>query len=92
MDGISKIAEQARKKFDDAIYRVRTGDPRTAKDVWEELLDEQDSDDGMTSGMRCVGLIKELERRGQIDPVFSRAYERIETAYQRSYYSTGEGA
>jgi hypothetical protein len=82
---IEKVAEEARKKFDDAIYRVRTGDPRTAAQVWAELREEQESDhDGMASGYRCVGLIRELERRGQIEPVFARKYEKTENAYWRS--------
>lgn len=83
-EAVDRLLEQAEKRFDDAIYRVRTGDPRRAADVWAELLAEQESEgDGMASGMRCVGLIRELERRGQVSPVFSRVYEKVETAYQR---------
>ena len=58
---------EARKKFNDAIYRTRTGDTTTATDLWDELKKAQEStEDGLVAGLRCAGIYNELERRGQI--------------------------
>lgn len=63
--GLSEIADSARKRFDDAIYRLRTGDTKTAEDLWAELKIAQSSTDA-TSAYVCMGLLNNLKRRGQI--------------------------
>lgn len=66
-ESFASIWDESRKKFDDAIYRARTGDTTTATDLWDELKEAQEStEDGLVAGLRCVGIYNELERRGQI--------------------------
>lgn len=64
---MSKVAVEAEARFDDAIYRMKTGDTRTAEQLWEELRVAQESTgDGLVSGLQCMGILNELTRRGQI--------------------------
>lgn len=67
------IKEETFKQFEDVTYRLRTGifateNDRTAADVWAELKEAQESTemDGWAAGFKCMGLVNELVRRGQI--------------------------
>ena len=62
-----KVAVEADAKFDDAIYRMKTGDKRTAAQLWDELaIAQEEEGDGLVSGLQCMGILNELTRRGQI--------------------------
>lgn len=66
-EGFSPVLEDARKKFDDAIYRIKTGETKTVDELWEELREAQESDDdGLVAGFRCTSILNQLSRRGQI--------------------------
>lgn len=62
---MAPILDEANKKFSDAIYRLKHDDKRTAEDIWTELRKAQ-NESGMGSALRCVSLLNELTRRGQI--------------------------
>lgn len=67
LDSLDLVIDDARKKFDDAIFRCRTGDKRTADQLWEELAVAQESEgDGIVNALKCVGLVNQLSRRKQI--------------------------
>lgn len=70
-EAMAPVWVEARKKFDDAIYRTRTGNTTTAAQLWDELKESQETTtNGLVSGFKCVGILSELERRGQV--VFRR--------------------
>lgn len=70
-ENMDPVWGEARKKFDDAIYRTRTGDKTTAAQLWDELKEAQESTaDGLVAGLKCTGILSQLERRGQV--VFRR--------------------
>lgn len=70
-ESMAPVWSEARKKFDDAIYRTRTGDTTTAAQLWDELKEAQENtSDGLVAGLKCTGILGELERRGQV--VFRR--------------------
>lgn len=61
------VLDDARKKFDDAIYRMKTGETKTVDELWEELRQAQETDtDGLVAGFRCTSILNQLSRRGQI--------------------------
>lgn len=61
------VLEDTRKKFDDAIFRCRTGDTKTADDLWAELAIAQEAEgDGLVTALNCVGIVNQLSRRKQI--------------------------
>lgn len=63
----ASIWDESRKKFDDAIYRARTGETKTADQLWDELGAAQEStEDGRVAGLRCASVVNQLMRRGQI--------------------------
>jgi hypothetical protein len=65
--GLDVVVNDTRKKFDDAIFRCRTGETKTAEQLWGELAVEQESKgDGMVSALKCVGILNQLTRRKQI--------------------------
>lgn len=65
---LDNLLVETKKKFDDAIYRVKTNTTKTADDLWAELKVAQNdtTTDGFTSGIKCVSILNELKRRGQI--------------------------
>lgn len=65
-ENMDPVWTEARKKFDDAIYRTRTGDTTTAAQLWDELKEAQETTDGLVGGLKCTGILNELERRGQV--------------------------
>jgi hypothetical protein len=66
-DAIAQVGEEAEKKFDDAIYRMRTGETKTADQLWDELRTAQESDcNGTVAGLNCTSILNQLARRGQI--------------------------
>jgi hypothetical protein len=66
-EAMAPVWDEARKKFDDAIYRTRTGETITAVQLWDELKDAQkETNDGLAAGRRRIGIYNQLERRGQI--------------------------
>jgi len=67
LSSLEFVINDARKKFDDAIFRCRTGDTRTADQLWEELAVAQEAEgDGMVNALKCVGIVNQLSRRKQI--------------------------
>lgn len=67
MDALDSIWEASRKRFDDAIYRAKHGEVTTAEELWAELAVAQEStEDGLVSGLRCMGILNQLKRRGQV--------------------------
>lgn len=62
---MAPILDEANKRFSDALYRLKHDDKRTAADVWAELKKAQ-NEPGMVSALRCVSILNELTRRGQI--------------------------
>jgi hypothetical protein len=65
--GMTKVAIEAEAKFDDAIYRMRTGDKRTAAQLWEELtIAQEEQGDGLVSALKCTSLLNQLVQRGQV--------------------------
>lgn len=66
-ESMAPVWSEARKKFDDAIYRMRTGDMTTAAELWDELKEAQETTtDGLVAGLKCAGILGQLQRRGQI--------------------------
>lgn len=66
-ESINPVWVEARKKFDDAIYRTKTGDTTTADQLWDELKEAQETTtDGLVAGLQCMGIMNQLQRRGQI--------------------------
>lgn len=66
-ESFASIWDESRKKFDDAIYRARTGETKTAAQLWDELGAAQEStEDGLVTGLRCAGIYNQLARRGQV--------------------------
>jgi hypothetical protein len=66
-ESFATVWEESRKKFDDAIYRARTGETETAEKLWKSLEEAQESNtDGLVSGLQCTGILNQLARRGQV--------------------------
>lgn len=66
-EAFTPIWEESRKKFDDAIYRARTGEATTVKQLWAELAEAQEvTTDGRVAGLQCTGILNQLAQRGQI--------------------------
>lgn len=63
---IGALVEEARRKFDDAIYRVRVATDVTAEDVWGLWRASQSG--GTQDAWKALLYRRELERRGQIEP------------------------
>ena len=62
---LDTIASDARKSFDDAIYRMEHNTKTTAQDLWAELKVAQETP-GFASGFKCMGILNELKDRKQI--------------------------
>lgn len=70
-ESFTPIWDETRRRFDDAIYRARTGDTKTADQLWDELKDAQENiSDGLVSGLQCTGILRQLQRRGQIPNIW----------------------
>ena len=67
-ESFAVIWDETRKKFDDAIYRAKTGDTKTTDQLWVELYEAQESteEDGRVSALKCTGILNQLAQRGQI--------------------------
>lgn len=67
LTSLEVVIDDTRKKFDDAIFRCRTGNTKTADDLWKELAIAQESEgDGLVSALKCVGIVNQLSQRKQI--------------------------
>lgn len=62
---LESIAIDARRSFDDAIYRMNHNTKTTAQDLWAELKVAQETP-GFASGFKCMGILNELKDRKQI--------------------------
>lgn len=62
---LATIADDARKRFDDAIYQRKHNTTTTAADLWAELKVAQETP-GFASGFTCMGILNELKDRKQI--------------------------
>lgn len=66
-NSFAPVWDEARRKFDDAIYRARTGEVKTADQLWDELkISQETTTDGLVAGLQCTGILNQLARRGQI--------------------------
>lgn len=66
-EAMAPVWVEARKKFDDAIYRMRTGETQTADQLWAELkVAQEEPGDGLVAGLKCTGILSQLEQRGQV--------------------------
>lgn len=65
LESLDVVIDASRKKFDDAIFRCKTGETKTADELWDELAVAQEQE-GIVSALKCVGIVNQLSRRKQI--------------------------